>query len=93
MFIRLRAALRYQGPVAELGLDFTVEDETFGGRVSHDLIEDGCDLAVTSANRMHYILLVADWHLNGRLGASAGSFASGMAQVCMLCIPGTVSQL
>ena len=67
--------------VEDLGLDFTVEDETFGGRVSQDLVEDGSGVAVTSANKMHYILLVADWHLNGRLGASAGSFASGMAQV------------
>ena len=72
---------RYQGAVEDMSLDFTVEDETFGGRVSHDLVDDGSDLAVTSANKMHYILLVADWHLNGRLGASAGSFALGMGQV------------
>lgn len=58
-----------------------MDDETFGSRVSHDLIEDGGDVAVCAGNRMHYILLVADWHLNGRLGASAGSFAAGLAQV------------
>ena len=75
-------ANRYAGPAEDLGLDFTVDDETFGGLVTQDLLEDGSDIPVTSANKMQYILLMADWHLNGRLGASAGSFAHGMAQAC-----------
>ena len=58
-----------------------MEDETFGGRVTQDLVDDGADVIVTTANKMQYILLLADWHLNGRLGASSGWFASGMAQV------------
>ena len=65
----------------DLGLDFSVEDVTFGRRATQELIDGGADIPVTAANRMHYILLMADWHLNGRLNASAGSFASGMAQV------------
>ena len=72
---------RYDGPAEDLSLDFTVEDETFGGRVVQDLLDNGSEITVTSSNKMQYVLLVADCHLNGRLGAAAGSFASGLAQV------------
>ena len=83
---------RYSGPAEDLGLDFTVEDETFGGRVVRDLLDNGSEITVTSANKMHYLLLVADWHLNGRLGASSGSFASGLAQVHTPCLPDMSTQ-
>ncbi|KAK9789956.1 hypothetical protein WJX73_003575 [Symbiochloris irregularis] len=71
---------KYEGQVEDLGLDFTVEDDTFGRRVCQELVDGGEAISVTAANRMHYILLMADWHLNGRLSASAGSFAAGLAQ-------------
>ncbi len=42
-------------------------------------------MAVTNANKLHYIHLAADWHLNGRLGGSSAAFAKGMAQVGDTC--------
>jgi len=42
-------------------------------------------MAVTNANKLHYIHLAADWHLNGRLGASSAAFATGLAQVGDTC--------
>ena len=50
-----------------------------------ELVPGGVDVAVTNANKLLYIHLVADWHLNGRLGAAAAAFAAGLAQACCLC--------
>ncbi len=65
----------------ELGLDFTVEAEDLGYRRVVDLMPGGAGIPVTNANKLLYIHLAADWHLNGRLGAPAAAFARGFAQV------------
>ena len=65
----------------DLCLDFTVEDDTFGSHTVHSLIPGGGQLAVSNDNKLHYVHLAADWHLNGRLGASSAAFARGLAQV------------
>ena len=72
---------RYEGDATDLCLDFSIEDDTFGARTLHSLLPGGAHMAVTNANKLHYIHLAADWHLNGRLGASSAAFAKGMAQV------------
>ncbi len=41
----------------------------------------GAGLAVTNDSRLQYVYLVADWHLNRKLGASASAFARGLCQV------------
>ena len=71
----------YQGDAADLCLDFSIEDETFGARMVHNLLPGGSQLAVTNDNKLHYVHLAADWHLNGRLGASSAAFARGLNQV------------
>ena len=72
---------RYEGDAEDLGLTFAVEDETFGRRVSYPLVPGGAEVAVTSHNRLQYVLMAADWHLNGRLGGSSAAFARGINQV------------
>lgn len=72
---------RYEGEAEDLGLSFAVEEEAFGRRIEHELLPGGADVAVTNANKLLYIHLVADWHLNGRLGDAAAAFAAGLAQV------------
>ena len=67
--------------MAELGLDFTVEEEAFGARRVTELLPGGADAPVTNANCLLYVHLAADWHLNGCLGAAASAFASGLHQV------------
>ncbi|KAL0028291.1 hypothetical protein WJX79_007793 [Trebouxia sp. C0005] len=71
----------YEGDATDLCLDFSIEDDTFGARTVHSLLPGGAHMAVTNANKLHYIHLAADWHLNGRLGASSAAFARGLAQV------------
>lgn len=75
---------RYDGDATDLCLDFSVEDDTFGARSVHSLVPGGSQVAVTDSNKLHYIHLAADWHLNGRLGASSAAFARGLAQVFYL---------
>ncbi|EIE23025.1 hypothetical protein COCSUDRAFT_15978, partial [Coccomyxa subellipsoidea C-169] len=76
---------RYEGEAEDLGLSFAAEEEAFGRRSVQELVPGGADVAVTNANKLLYIHLVADWHLNGRLGAAAAAFAAGLAQACCLC--------
>lgn len=71
----------YEGDATDLCLDFSIEDDTFGARTLHSLLPGGAHMAVTDANKLRYIHLAADWHLNGRLGASSAAFAKGLAQV------------
>lgn len=88
---------RYEGDATDLCLDFSIEDDTFGARTLHSLLSGGAHMAVTNTNKLHYIHLAADWHLNGRPGASSAAFAKGMAQVgdtccaesqvVLLCVP------
>lgn len=75
---------RFDGDATDLCLDFSVEDDTFGARSVHSLVPGGSQVAVTDSNKLHYIHLAAEWHLNGRLGASSAAFARGLAQVYSL---------
>lgn len=44
--------------------------------VQYDLLPNGDSIAVTASNRLLYVYLLADWHLNARLGRAASAFAS-----------------
>ena len=77
-------ALRYEGEATDLCLDFSLEDDTFGARSVHSLIPGGSQIAVSNSNKLQYIHLAADWHLNGRLSASAAAFARGLAKVVIV---------
>lgn len=44
--------------------------------VQYNLLPEGDSIAVTGSNRLLYIYLLADWHLNARLGRAAAAFAS-----------------
>uniref|UniRef100_A0A061RFF5 HECT-type E3 ubiquitin transferase n=2 Tax=Tetraselmis sp. GSL018 TaxID=582737 RepID=A0A061RFF5_9CHLO len=81
----LVALKRYEGDCGDLGLDFAVEEDSFGSKQVVELIPGGSGTPVTNSNRLHYVALVADWHLNGgSRGAAASAFASGLAQVVPL---------
>lgn len=67
-----------------MGLTFSVEDDVFGQRSAHELCPGGDDMAVTSANKLLYVHLIADWHLNRRLGKPAAAFAAGLNQASAL---------
>ncbi|CAD7704872.1 unnamed protein product [Ostreobium quekettii] len=80
----------YDGDAADLCLDFTVEDEILGQRVAEDLPDltgshlPGSERPVTNDNKLQYVHLVADWHVNVKVGRPAQTFASGLAEVVPL---------
>ena len=46
-------AIRYESDAADLCLDFSVEDETFGARTVHNLVSGENQLAVTIKPMSH----------------------------------------
>ncbi|KAI3428601.1 hypothetical protein D9Q98_007424 [Chlorella vulgaris] len=89
---------RYEGHVEDLTLDFTVESDFLGSTVSEELVAGGSRIAVTNENVLQYVFLVADWHLNKRLGPASQAFSRGLSRVIpaswlRLFSPGEVNQL
>ncbi|KAI8470743.1 MAG: hypothetical protein J3K34DRAFT_419724 [Monoraphidium minutum] len=80
----LEAVRGYGGDVSDLGLTFSVDTQALGRTASVDLLPGGSSLAVTNANRTLYCHLLADFHLNRRLGRPAAAFAAGMSRVLPL---------
>lgn len=72
---------RYDGDVADLCLDFSVESDFLGCKVSEELVPGGSRLGVNNSNVLQYVYLVADWHLNKRLGTAAAAFSRGLSKV------------
>ncbi len=72
---------RYTGDVSELCLDFTVEDSLLGRTLTQELLPGRGSTPVTNDNRLLYCHLLADWHLNLRLGRPVDAFVSGLTQI------------
>ncbi|GAX84732.1 hypothetical protein CEUSTIGMA_g12154.t1 [Chlamydomonas eustigma] len=72
---------RYDGNVEDLGLTFVVEDDFFGSKTRYELLLGWGDVPVTNDNRLLYCHLLADWHLNVRLGRAAEAFSRGLSQL------------
>lgn len=56
--------------------------------VQYNLLPGGDSVPVTASNRLLYVYLLADWHLNARLGQAASAFAGELCQV----VPSTLLQ-
>ncbi|XP_031629740.1 ubiquitin-protein ligase E3C [Contarinia nasturtii] len=71
----------YEGDVEELGLDFTVVINELGETKVHELKPNGTNIQVTSANRIEYISLMADYKLNRQIRQQCAAFRKGLANV------------
>lgn len=74
----------YEGDVEELGLNFTVVNNELGEAQVVELKFGGKDIPVTSANRIAYIHLVADYRLNRQIRQHCLAFRQGLANVVSL---------
>ncbi|XP_036212139.1 ubiquitin-protein ligase E3C isoform X2 [Myotis myotis] len=74
----------YGGDVEELGLNFTVVNNDLGEAQVVELKCGGKDIPVTSANRIAYIHLVADYRLNRQIRQHCLAFRQGLANVVNL---------
>ncbi|XP_065569071.1 ubiquitin-protein ligase E3C-like isoform X2 [Artemia franciscana] len=74
----------YKGDVSELELDFTIVTQEFGDTRTVELKPGGSSISVTSANRIEYIYLVADYKLNKQIQLQCAAFRQGLADVIPL---------
>eukprot|EP00300_Choanocystis_sp_HF-7_P028766 c34704_g1_i1.p1 GENE.c34704_g1_i1~~c34704_g1_i1.p1 ORF type:complete len:374 (+),score=61.05 c34704_g1_i1:124-1122(+) len=72
---------RYDGDVAALSLNFAVSSSSLFGESVHELVPGGAGVAVTAANKMHYVYAVANWRLNGEISAQVAAFRRGFASM------------
>uniref|UniRef100_A0A674GXF7 Ubiquitin-protein ligase E3C n=1 Tax=Taeniopygia guttata TaxID=59729 RepID=A0A674GXF7_TAEGU len=84
MYKNLLFLKSYEGDVEELGLNFTVVNNDLGEAQVVELKPGGKDIPVTSANRIAYIHLVADYRLNKQIRHHCLAFRQGLANVVNL---------
>lgn len=84
MYKNLLFLKSYEGDVEELGLNFTVVNNDLGEAQVVELKFGGKDITVTSANRIAYIHLVADYRLNKQIRQHCLAFRQGLANVVNL---------
>ncbi|XP_048762043.2 ubiquitin-protein ligase E3C-like [Ostrea edulis] len=70
--------------VDDLGLDFTTVDDNFGQRKVVELKLGGRNIAVTDANKIEYIHLMADYKINKQIRTHCTAFRQGMADLINL---------
>ncbi|XP_059695691.1 ubiquitin-protein ligase E3C isoform X2 [Haemorhous mexicanus] len=84
MYKNLLFLKSYEGDVEELGLNFTVVNNDLGEAQVVELKPGGKDIPVSSANRIAYIHLVADYRLNKQIRQHCLAFRQGLANVVNL---------
>uniref|UniRef100_A0A665X5I4 Ubiquitin-protein ligase E3C n=1 Tax=Echeneis naucrates TaxID=173247 RepID=A0A665X5I4_ECHNA len=84
MYRNLLFLKSYEGDVEELGLNFTVVNNDLGEAQVVELKAGGKDIPVTTANRIAYIHLVADYRLNKQIRPHCLAFRQGLANVVNL---------
>lgn len=67
--------------MSDLALDFTVEADFFGRKIREELVSFGSEKEVTNENKLQYVHLKADWHVNILAGRPAKAFTSGLCQI------------
>ncbi|GAB5360522.1 hypothetical protein AAMO2058_000635600 [Amorphochlora amoebiformis] len=72
---------QYQGAMEDLCLTFSVSRSIFGATKTIPLIPGGEDIDVTKANRIHYVTLLADYHLNRKIQPQTSAFKRGLFSV------------
>ena len=70
-----------QGGRDSAQISFSVEEEQFGARSTVELRDGGAAIPVTADNRIEYVHLVADYHLNKKLAPQAKAFVAGLHAV------------
>ncbi|MGH0162181.1 UNVERIFIED_CONTAM: hypothetical protein FKN15_054862 [Acipenser sinensis] len=84
MYRNLLFLKSYEEDVEDLGLNFTVVNNDLGEAQVVELKLGGKDITVTTANRIAYIHLVADYRLNKQIRPHCLAFRQGLANVVNL---------
>lgn len=65
----------------DLGLTMSCAQDIFGESQEIQLLPNGANVPVTNENRLMYIILYANWLLNGRIREQVSCFVRGMRSV------------
>ncbi|KAJ8376784.1 hypothetical protein SKAU_G00073640 [Synaphobranchus kaupii] len=84
MYRNLLFLKSYEEDVEDLGLNFTVVNNDLGEAQVVELKPGGKDIPVSTANRIAYIHLVADYRLNKQIRPHCLAFRKGLANVVNL---------
>jgi ubiquitin-protein ligase E3 C len=72
----------YSGDVEkDLTLDFTVTNEEFEVKHTHELVHNGRNIPVTKENRLEYIYRVSHYRLNEQIRLQSEAFLSGLTDI------------
>ncbi|OQV16517.1 Ubiquitin-protein ligase E3B [Hypsibius exemplaris] len=81
LYRNLSTLKRYPGDVAELGLNFTCDEDRLGQIISHDLGADGGDREVTEENKILYIHYMAHFRMHQQIKDQLKAFIQGFLSI------------
>lgn len=75
----------YEGDVEkDFGLNFTIDQNDFGVLRSIDLVKNGSQISVTNSNRLEYVYLVCNYHLNYKINKQCSHILKGIDEIVPL---------
>lgn len=77
LYRSLTCIKHYEGEVGELALTFSLDEDCMGQLVTHELVPGGRAVAVTNANKISYMHLVAHFRMHSQIQEQAGAFLRG----------------
>ncbi|KAG0317140.1 hypothetical protein BGZ97_005870 [Linnemannia gamsii] len=84
VFRNLMFLKKYEGDVEDLGLTFSLDEDTFGTHRTIELMTGGKDIEVTKDNRINYIFQVSDYRLNKQIQDQSRAFIDGFRSIIPL---------
>nr|XP_023030496.1 ubiquitin-protein ligase E3B [Leptinotarsa decemlineata] len=71
----------YEGDVSDLDLTFSVDDDTMGKIVTHELVPGGRAVQVTNENKINYIHLMAHFRMHVQIKEQTAAFIRGFRSI------------
>ncbi|VEN34099.1 unnamed protein product [Callosobruchus maculatus] len=66
---------------SDLGLTFSVDEESFGHTTVHELVDGGADIPLDNSNKDDYIKCIIQWRFVGRVQDQMNAFLDGFSDL------------
>nr|CAH7759352.1 unnamed protein product [Callosobruchus chinensis] len=66
---------------SDLGLTFSVDEESFGHTTVHELVDGGADIPLDNSNKDDYIKCIIQWRFVGRVQEQMNAFLDGFSDL------------
>ncbi|GJQ75479.1 hypothetical protein Trydic_g17567 [Trypoxylus dichotomus] len=81
LYRSLNYVKHYKGDVSELDLTFSVDEDSLGKLITHELIPGGKAVPVTNENKINYIHLMAHFHMHVQIKDQTSAFIRGFRSI------------